>query len=197
MKYLYYRDCASYDSIISDYKITNGKIVIMYLDGTNSEMILTEVNEQHVLELMLEQSNTKKVSLPIQAVQKAKNISLVANIINASAMTGFITLALVDYDTYGILPIVCSSVFCLSLVFNSVVYKLKTNELNELKKYDLYLSMKESLDSMVNYKVFKEEQRKGYYNIESLDSVSIDDINELSQQLEPCNEPIIIKKYKI
>ena len=80
-----------------------------------------------------------------------------------------------------------SGVFCgltaLTIVTSSFIYNLKADELNELKKYRMYLYMKEAIDKTDAY-LFKGVKTKEMpLNINTLDNYSLNDIEQISNNL--------------
>ncbi|MCI8778735.1 MAG: hypothetical protein HFI87_06270 [Bacilli bacterium] len=73
MKYGY--DGISNDQLIKNYKISDNKIVITFLDNSNYEIALTKENENNLLNTMLEQAQDRDQSTILFNLQmKRKNI---------------------------------------------------------------------------------------------------------------------------
>ena len=59
------------------------------------------------------------------------------------------------------------------LIVDSLFYKLSSNEIKELKKYNIYLAVKDEI----------EKNKKENININNLDNYSLKDLEEIRQNL--------------
>ena len=183
MKYGYAR--ANFEELIRKYKVSNDKIIITFLDGSRKEIPFTEQNEAELLNEMLKQAKIMRMNKSEHDLEVEKYDALRGAI-------RMIPITFLDYvtanksDTYQFVRTL-SGVFCgltaLTIVTSSFIYNLKANELNELKKYKMYLDMKEDIDKTDAY-LFKGVKTKGMpLNINTLDNYSLNDIKQIRNNL--------------
>ncbi len=183
MKYGYAR--ANFEELIRNYKVSNDKIIITFLDGSRKEIPFTEQNEAELLNEMLKQAK-------IMRMNKSEHVLKVEKYDALRGAIRMIPITFSDYvtanksDTYQVVRTL-SGVFCglaaLTIVTSSFIYNLKANELNELKKYKMYLDMKEDIDKTDAY-LFKGVKTKGMpLNINTLDNYSLNDIKQIRNNL--------------
>lgn len=183
MKYGYAR--ANFEELIRNYKVSNDKIIITFLDGSRKEIPFTEQNEAELLNEMLKQAK-------IMRMNKSEHVLKVEKYDALRGAIRMIPITFSDYvtanksDTYQFVRTL-SGVICglaaLTIVTSSFIYNLKANELNELKKYKMYLDMKEDIDKTDAY-LFKGVKTKGMpLNINTLDNYSLNDIKQIRNNL--------------
>ena len=183
MKYGYAH--ANLGELIRNYKVSNDKIIITFLDGSSKEIPFTEQNEAELLNEMLKQAK-------IMIMYKSEHDLEVEKYDVLRRAIRMIPITFLDYvtanksDTYQVVRTL-SGVLCgltaLTIVTSSFIYNLKANELNELKKYRMYLYMKEAIDKTDAY-LFKGVKTKGMpLNINTLDNYSLNDIEQISNNL--------------
>ena len=87
MKYGY--EGVELEELIQNYKTSNDKIIITFLDGSNYEIPLTEENEINLLNQMLEQAEERSKETSIQDLKQKRKKAL----ISAMTYTGIICSA--------------------------------------------------------------------------------------------------------
>ena len=170
MKHGYYGIDSS--KLINNYKIEEDKIIITYLDYSTEELPYTKETENIIINKMLEQAIERDNSSTLNDASAAKNMS----VIFGSTM-GLITVAnvyglynnLSDYNNmlFGTLALITGT----AVVTDLMILKKDSNELDELKKYRLYLSIRKELEEQNNI------------NINTIDNYSLKDIKRLKKNL--------------
>lgn len=183
MKYGYAH--ANLGELIRNYKVSNDKIIITFLDGSSKEIPFTEQNEAELLNEMLKQA---KIMIMYKSEHdlEVEKYDVLRRAIRMIPITFLNYVTANKSDTYQVVRTL-SGVLCgltaLTIVTSSFIYNLKANELNELKKYRMYLYMKEAIDKTDAY-LFKGVKTKGMpLNINTLDNYSLNDIEQISNNL--------------
>ena len=179
MKYGY--AYANLGELIRNYKVSNDKIIITFLDGSSKEIPFTEQNEAELLNEMLKQAKIMRMNKSEHDLKVEKY-----DVIRMIPITFLDYVTANNSDTYQVVRTL-SGVFCgltaLTIVTSSFIYNLKANELNELKKYKMYLDMKEDIDKTDAY-LFKGVKTKEMpLNINTLDNYSLNDIKQIRNNL--------------
>lgn len=183
MKYGY--AYANLGELIRNYKVSNDKIIITFLDGSSKEIPFTEQNEAELLNEMLKQAKIMRMNKSEHDL-KVEKYDVLRRAIRMIPITFLDYVTANNSDTYQVVRTL-SGVFCgltaLTIVTSSFIYNLKANELNELKKYKMYLDMKEDIDKTDAY-LFKGVKTKGMpLNINTLDNYSLNDIKQIRNNL--------------
>ena len=183
MKYGY--AYANLGELIRNYKVSNDKIIITFLDGSSKEIPFTEQNEAELLNEMLKQAKIMRMNKSEHDL-KVEKYDVLRRAIRMIPITFLDYVTANNSDTYQVVRTL-SGVFCgltaLTIVTSSVTYNLKANELNELKKYKMYLDMKEDIDKTDAY-LFKGVKTKEMpLNINTLDNYSLNDIKQIRNNL--------------
>ena len=183
MKYGYAR--ANFEELIRNYKVSNDKIIITFLDGSRKEIPFTEQNEAELLNEMLKQAKIMRMNKS-EHVLKVEKYDALRGAIRMIPITfsDYVTANKSDaYQVVRTLAGVFWGLAALTIVTSSFIYNLKANELNELKKYKMYLDMKEDIDKTDAY-LFKGVKTKGMpLNINTLDNYSLNDIKQIRNNL--------------
>ena len=170
MKFGY--DKEKLNELINNYKTTDNKIIITFLDGSVEERPLTKVDEELIIYEMLRQAKFRSESnIRLDIIEKRKVI--ITNILSMITTT-FLNITVVYSNTTDLLKFISSilaGISGLNIVFNGIRYYLLNEKLYELEKYDIYLSMYEDLE---RYKD-KFDVYKGVDNVENLNINTIDD----------------------
>lgn len=189
MKYGY--DGVSNDQLIKNYKISDNKIVITFLDNSNYEIALTKENENNLLNTMLEQAQDRDQSSILINLQMKKKKHLIIAIVDA-VCTLFNAININTYsDSYA--KIWYEFLFCMTLlctIVNSAIYKDYDQIISELKKYNIYLSIREELEKNINEpNLFNgvKNQQEGL-NINTLDNYSLNDLIVIQKNLKRIKE---------
>lgn len=170
MKFGY--DKEKLNELINNYKTTDNKIIITFLDGSVEERPLTKVDEELIIYEMLRQAKFRSESnIRLDIIEKRK--VFITNILSMITTT-FLNITVVYSNTTDLLKFISSilaGISGLNIVFNGIRYYLLNEKLYELEKYDIYLSMYEDLE---RYKD-KFDVYKGVDNVEDLNINTIDD----------------------
>ncbi len=172
--------------LIKNYKSSDDKIEITYLDGSKKVFPLTEEIKKSIISKMLLQAQERKNSKTLEKAMKEKK-ELLLNIIGE---VGVLALSLASYQMYNTDNIATLIGFFggltgLVIVREGIDYKFNADEIKELKKYDIYLSIREKLKN-------KKEQK---LTINTLDNFSLNDLEEIQTNLNSTqNGPVLTKK---
>ena len=135
-----------YREIIDRYEINNNRITVYYLNGSVREYNYTKEKEEELLNLMLKIAIKRNNSINIERLEselKTYRFTL--------ALTTIITIINLTSRMNGSCKnkeFMTISIFALLILAGiiSVVIKTKKDEINELKKYRIYLQNKKEID---------------------------------------------------
>lgn len=176
------------EDLIKNYTrvLRDNKIEITFLDGSTHEIPLSAENEQALLDKMLEQAKARSESSALKnAEQNRKNamssafLKAITLMITGAFYNGVDSNAMKEF--YGIF----GGVTALAMTIQGVRVALTSKEIKELKKYDLYLSIKGRLEEKNKNNLFNgiEGHFEGL-NINTLDNYSLKDIERIKEYLD-------------
>lgn len=174
------------EELIQNYKTSDDKIVITFLDGSNYEIPLTEENEVDLLNQMLEQAYDRSKSWALCNAKQKKEKALKWVIAEVSLTLLDVLNATINDS--NIIRIFCGIFGCITslcIVKNSVKYKFGNDEIKELQKYDIYLSIREALEkNIADLNLLKGvKSHQEVLNINTLDDYSLNDIKIVQRNL--------------
>ena len=195
--------------LIQNYKTSNDKIIITFLDGTNYEIPLTEENEIELLNQMFEQAEERRKKSSIDDLKQKRKKALMWAMIQA----GVTVLNMVDAfttDSKGmrVFASFLGGITAAAVVVNGLDYQFSNDEIKELEKYDIYLQIRVRLENINDPNLFNGvERREASLNINTLDSYSLSDIKKIRNNLNRSEKyssyldkdgsnPTLIKKVK-
>ena len=195
--------------LIQNYKTSNDKIIITFLDGTNYEIPLTEENEIELLNQMFEQAEERRKKSSIDDLKQKRKKALMWAMIQA----GVTVLNMVDAfttDSKGmrVFASFLGGITAAAVVVNGLDYQFSNDEIKELEKYDIYLQIRARLENINDPNLFNGvERREASLNINTLDSYSLSDIKKIRNNLNRSEKyssyldkdgsnPTLIKKVK-
>lgn len=175
---------ARLSDLIKEYEIVDNNLSVTYFDDTTTVLPLSE--ENNVLELMLEQAIERSESSELDKTIKMKNRALLAFL--SLFFCSFISTANICISESNFMKILSSISGGITTAFASVfaiVYKNEIDKINELKKYDIYLNIKNELDeNITNSNLFAGIKIKNdNLNINTLDEFSLKDLKKISNNL--------------
>lgn len=174
MKYAY--EGAELEKLIQNYKIVDDRIIVTLFDGTNYKIPLTEENENTLLNLMLQQAQERSEKSPVSDARFKKNQLLIGELANIFfAMSCVANIHTHDSKIMKLFFGFSGCVMGLQILSTFSNYKMAKDKFEELRKYDIYLSIRERLDSLFNEKL--------PLNINTLDKYSLKDIQTIESKL--------------
>ena len=179
-------DGAESEELIENYEISNDKIVITFLDGSNLEVPLTEENETNLLNQMLKQAEERSKKSSIYDLKQKKKKALIFAIAQAGAtMLNAATFSTTDQKEDATFASILGGLTALATVLYSLGYKFISDEIRELEKYDIYLSIRESLEATDDPNIFSGIKKQGMpLNINTLDGYSLSDMKKIRKNLK-------------
>lgn len=175
------------------------KIIITFLDGSNYEIPLTNENEKKLLNIMIKQATDRSESSAYANAKSARKKTLLF----AIYQVGFTVwlYVLFRYTNNSNKTKIFWNILCgitgLSIVMNGLNYKFKNDEIKELEKYEIYLSIRSRLENIKNDNLYNGvEKHKKPLDINSLDSYSLNDLKRIRANLSKCEkyEMLLTKK---
>ena len=184
MKYSY--EGAETGELIQNYKTSNDKIIITFLDGSNYEIPLTQENENDLLNQMLEQAQERSESSSLYDAKKRRIKALIWTITQVGfTMLGIFNYFNADSKCKRIFASVIAGITALTVVIDGLSYKFSNDEIKELEKYDIYLSIREKLENANDPNLFNGIIKQGVQlNINTLDNYSLNDIKKIRDNLK-------------
>ena len=141
MKYGY--DYDSLNELIDNYKVDNNKIIIIYLDGSIEERILNSDEEKLLLSQMLRQAKIRNQS-DMYSNLKQEKVMLTSWLVAITSNLFLDTSSLFNDSIGSIMKSILATLGCINsvcIVYGGIKYNLLNKKLDELEKYDIYLSI--------------------------------------------------------
>lgn len=188
MNYTYFNKKES--EVIKNYKTNEDKIVIRLLSGDYYEIPLSKENEKKIIEEVLYQAEERNnYGSYIAKVKRRRFYHSILSIL-FSLFAGYDIYNVAQMDSkekklaYGLLAVV-NAIF---IVVNGVQIILKSDELDEIKKYGIYLDIREKLETYKHdSNLFnKIKGRDSIPTINTLDDWYTDEIVQLRNNLKLC-----------
>lgn len=175
---------ARLSDLIKEYEIVDNNLSVTYFDDTKTVLPLSK--ENNVLELMLEQAIERSDNSELDKTIRMKNRALLAFL--SLFFCSFISTANICISESNFMKILSSISGGITTAFASVfaiVYKNEIDKINELKKYDIYLNIKNELDeNITNFNLFAGINiKKDNLNINTLDGFSLKDLKKINNNL--------------
>lgn len=173
------------EELIQKYKVNGDKITIMFLDGTIHEVDLTEENENDLLSRMLKQAQERNESLEMNlAIRERRQAFLWAMYLSMIDLVYINTTINATTDRGEIFGTIVSGIVGLTIVINGSVCKARNDEIRELKKYAIYLNIRDRFEEMGDKPILLGENgREEFLNINTLDDYSLHDIKVIRKKL--------------
>ncbi len=182
MKYGY--DGINSSDLIGNYEILNDKIIIKYLDGSSSEIKYTKQDEIKLLNKMFNQAIARSNSYALYFAKSKKRDAIFNEVLSFCAL-GLVNVPvnsnlMIEY----IIPLIYNICFPIFAIHNYLKYSDVKDEVNELKKYDIYLHLRHTLLLLKNNpNAFNGIEKKGELNINTLDNYSLRDMKKIRNNL--------------
>lgn len=181
MKYTY--ENIELSSIIEKYKINYDKIIVNFLDGSSYELPLNKENEEIIKRRMLKQAIARDESDALKEAKKKQIKALIWSIFqtyltaicisNSYSNNGTMTATMLSYIS-GII-----------VVLHGIEFKIDSEEIEEIEKYKIYLSikdrLKDNIKSPILYVGVNSIEKE--LNINTLDNYSLNDIKIIKNNL--------------
>lgn len=173
MKYGYLG--VNFNEIIKKYKKEENSITVTYLDNSTKILPNTKEQEQKIIENMIQQAYDRDKSNMLNETKSLKDfctyMGLGMSIVTAMSCYG----AAVNDDVsnkfiFGLLAIITGS----STLVDSLLYNNSSEEIEELKKYRLFLSIMKQIEDSNEY---------NNININTIDDYSLKDIKKIKKNL--------------
>lgn len=174
------------DELIRNYKTSDNNIIITFLDGSKFEVPFTKEEENKILKQMLDQAKKRSESSALDdaTYERKKAIRQTFTQIGCTIINVF-SSNIYDGTSIGSFSRILGGITCIFVVLHGADWKLKTDEIKELEKYDIYLSIKEELENTIIPNMFSKVKTKNRtLNINTLDNYSLNDIKKIRQNLE-------------
>lgn len=172
--------------LIQNYKISCDKIVITYLDGNFDVIPLTKENEEDLLNQMIMQAQDRSQSSALSKAKKERDraqLHACLELLNVLLFGAVVVVS--DSKIQKMYSIIFGCIFCLRFVKHQKIGDFKADEVEELEKYDIYLSMREALEEYIeDPNLFKGiNAREEELNINTLDDYSLKEIKTVQKNL--------------
>ena len=180
------------EETIKKYKIVNGVIIVTYLDDNVKTLPYTAENEKLVVDKMLQQASYRESKL-YQAYMNGR-IEKEADILYVNFMgigfTSFIALFDQRY-TLGLIALLGT------LLIRKKYCENLDNEVNDIKKYHMYLELKDMLEKTLSADTYTElKDVLSDLNINTIDDFSLKDLNNIYKNLNISKQKYVGKFAK-
>ena len=173
--------------LIKNFQISKDIIIINYLDKSIEIIPFTDEKEQELLSKMLNQAEERNNNFSLNEANFSRNRLVTFLIINILLTIFFIDKSQTyEYPKYRSFFVWVSSFVGLMVVISGTEYIFKRSEINELKKYALYLQIREKFEENKNdYHLFVGiKEHKEELNINTLDLYSLKEIKQIKANLD-------------
>lgn len=188
MKYGY--DGAKSSDIIDNYRKGDSEIIITFLDGSIKTVPLNNTYETRIKNLMLKQAEDRNNSDEAKVENHYKNFFnfTSSGMSVASALFIIAVLSSRTYDSksafYNALIAFVISVTGVGVYISDKEVKLSKEEINDIKKYSIYLASREKLENYKNnLKLYRGIEYRGELDINTLDYYSLSDMLKIEKNL--------------
>lgn len=178
---------ANLSELIRKYKVSNQMMAINFLDDKGSFIIpYNEEVEQQIQDYMIEQAKLRKENMDLNEynndLSRTVSLSLVGGGFSIFSTVGLITAEQIFTQSYfGSLLVYAGAITILS----SLVAIKQNKKVKELKKYDIYLSIREQLDNICDTKLYEGvSPKRQSLNINTLDDYSLKELKDISSNLK-------------
>lgn len=168
---------ADLGKIIKKYFIKDDKIYVIHLDGTVKMNIYSKELEEEIKKTMVKQAIERTISNAPKEV--AENIKQSFDGLTTKFFLTSGTLAsmlFVNNPEIDLMLGIAGTILAAMALMHGINYKISTNDLDELVKYDIYLAIKDSLD---NNSILAEK-----LNINTIDRYSLNDLKKIKECIE-------------
>lgn len=170
--------------IIKNYKIKDNKIIINFLDGSFYKVDNTKENMDNILNMMLEQAIERDNTDALNATIRSKNSSVAISISNLIVSASTCVLAYNSPEECQVVIYTLGGILFVSSIALGTSSIPRSCEIDELKKYRLFLSIKDKLDEKANdLNLYNGVKNKKKLNIGTLDDFSLSDLKKIRTNL--------------
>ncbi len=175
--------------VIKRYEISNGYIIVTYLDGIEQKYEYTRAKEIEIQNTMMKQAKERDESGLLEQTtiddKKIKNASLT---FAAVAAMGFISGYMLNNEG---LTIAGGVSLMSSAIIGSKILDLH-KKIQELKKYSLYLKNVDKIQEL-SPSVYEGVEHTVGLNINTIDGFSLDDLNKIDENIKNHHEDNVKK----
>lgn len=169
-----------------EHNVSNNTIIITFLDDSSYEVPYNEESEQLILDKMLEQAQQRSESRALQNAMQKRRLAFAKIMLNISTiLLNSANYYRTESNNTKIFCSVLNGIIAVTIALNGAEFKFTSDEINELKKYDLYLAIKEKLENKNDSNTCNmTEGNLNSLNINTLDNYSLRDIERIRDHLD-------------
>ena len=171
--------------LINNYSKEEDKIIIRFLDGSEEEIPLTKENEKNLIQRMLIQAQNRSDSDIRESLNKKKKsvIGLSAAMLSMSIMNFANELRDIN-DFFRLIFGLIGANTIIFFIISGKLYVIFNDKLQELDKYDIYLSMYEELEEYKDkFDVYDGVNNYEELNINTIDNFTLDAVKRIKYNL--------------
>lgn len=171
--------------LIKNYKVSNNTVIITYLDGSVCEIPFSEDFETDLLNRMLEQAQKRNEMVSVDDLKEKRRQALFWLATQLSFGTLSVSNVVVsDSERMSLISGLLGGIIALTAVVHGASYKFYNDEIKELEKYAIYLSIRERLENIDVPQVFDGVKNPELpLNINTIDNYSLNDIRKIRDNL--------------
>ena len=172
--------------LIESYKAIDNKIIITFLDDSTYTIPLTEDNENKLLSKMLEQAQERSESSALEKAKAGRKKALREAVVQTGfTISTLVTASITNLKGIRIITGVLAVFLAMTAIVETLGYKIDNDEIKELEKYDIYLSIRERLENITDPNLFNGVKKaKLPLNINTLDNYSLKDLQKIRDNLK-------------
>lgn len=167
--------------LISDYKVSGDKILVNFLDGSTYSTPFSNKNELKILSIMLKQAEDRRDKGSLEKTEKM----VIAHCMGMITTFLVTTFSIATLSAAQMVPTFVIVYFTLGMLANHYGLLQQRYKLDELQKYDIFLDMKDELETASKEEVFKGVKNKQKtLNINTIDKYSLDEVRQINSNLK-------------
>ena len=175
-----------YREVIDRYEITNDKIIVYYSNGRVREYDYTQEKENEILDLMLKLAIERDSTVNIERLESELKIyRFTLSLTTIITIMNLITCINDNCKNKGFMTVSILTLLILAAII-SYFTKTKKDEINELKKYRIYLQNKHEIDKYINSKELYGNIDKEVLSINSVDQYTYKEMKQIEKNLVLC-----------
>lgn len=172
--------------LISNFVESEGEYFIEFLDGAYYKVPISEDNKQSLINIMLNQATERNNSDALKNAKTKRVKTIIAICAEAIASAAMIIITQKsETNIEKIVSTILASIAGIGVIISGVKYRLNNSEIEELKKYGIYLSIRDRLEACNDPNLFNGVPEKAdVLNINTLDNYSLRDLQMIRDNLE-------------
>lgn len=176
----------SNSQLISRFTEDDGEYFVEFLDGAYYKVPMNAKNKQELLDIMMEQAVERNNSNALKKAKSKRAKAVLAICAEAIVATASVLVSQrSDNDIAKIVSTIVGSVAGIGIIVNGIKYSIDKSEIDELRKYAIFIKIKDRLEECVDPNLFNGVGEKAdVLNINTLDNYTLRDLQIIKENLD-------------